>query len=78
MGIISSHKISALPHHFKTYAGQDYSVRPATNSMPVYMKDVRCTDRELSILECSFRRNLTHTNHLGDVGVKCKKCKILL
>ena len=60
---------------FLNSAGLDYSVRPATNSMPVYMKDVRCTGRELSILQCGFRRNLTLTDHLGDVGVKCKKCK---
>ena len=56
-------------------AGSDYSVRPATNSMPVFIKTVRCTSRQLSLLECGFRRNLTHSVHLEDVGVKCKKCK---
>ena len=54
----------------------DYSVRPVTNSMPVYMKDVRCTGREPSLLECGFKTNLTHTDHFGDVGIKCKKCKL--
>ncbi|CAI8004444.1 Neurotrypsin, partial [Geodia barretti] len=53
--------------------GNDYSVRPATNSMPVFIKTVRCTGRQLSLLECGFRRNLTHSVHLEDVGVKCKK-----
>jgi hypothetical protein len=53
--------------------GNDYSVRPATNSMPVFIKTVRCTSRQVSLLECGFRRNLTHSVHLEDVGVKCKK-----
>ena len=53
--------------------GSDYSVRPATNSMPVFIKDVRCTGREMSLLECGYRRNLTHSSHFEDVGVQCKK-----
>ena len=62
---------------FPFFLDNDYSVRPATNSMPVFIKDVRCSGREMSLLECGFRRNLTHSVHLEDVGVKCKKCKIL-
>ena len=50
---------------------KDYSVRPATNSMPVHIMDVRCTGKEMSLLECGYRRNLTHTTHFGDVGVRC-------
>jgi hypothetical protein len=60
---------------YETSDGNDYSVRPATNSMPVFIKDVRCTGRQLSLLECGFRRNLTHSVHLEDVGVKCKKAE---
>ena len=51
-------------------------MRPATNSMPVYIEDVRCTGRELSLLECGFKINLTHSYHFGDVGIKCKMCKL--
>ena len=54
-------------------SGMDYSVRPGTKSMPVYMNDVRCSGRELSLLECGFRRNSSTSDHSKDIAVKCKK-----
>ena len=57
-------------------SGEDYSVRPATNSMPVFIKDVRCSGRELGLLECSFNRGSSTSDHTKDVAVKCRKCKI--
>ena len=69
------HNFYAQAMPFNDNADTKYSVRIATNSMPVYVKNVRCSGRELSALECSFRRNLTPSVHIGDVGVKCKKCK---
>ena len=53
----------------------DYSVRPATNSMPVYIKSVKCTGKELSLLECGFRGNVSDNDHFYDVAVKCTKRK---
>ena len=58
-----------------THADVDSFVRSATNSMPVYMQHVKCSGGELSLLGCSFGRNLTHIDHSRDVAVKCKKCK---
>ena len=58
---------------FPVILGNDYSVRPATNSMPVFIKSVRCIGKEMSLLECGYRRNLTHSSHFEDVGVQCKK-----
>jgi hypothetical protein len=58
---------------YETSDGNDYSVRPATNSIPVFIKSIRCTGREMSLLECGYRRNLTHSSHFEDVGVQCKK-----
>ena len=55
-------------------AGLEFSARPATNSMPVHIKDVWCTGRELSLLECGFRKNQDN-EHLSDVAVKCWKGK---
>ena len=54
--------------------GLEFSARPATNSMPVFIKDVRCTGRELSLLECGFRKNQDN-EHFTDVAVKCWKGK---
>ena len=51
-------------------------MRPATNSMPVFIKDVRCSGRELGLLECSFNSGSSTSDHTKDVGVKCRKCKI--
>ena len=53
----------------------DYSVRPATNSMIAFVKDVKCTGRELSVLGCSFRRDLTSSQHSKDVSVQCTRGK---
>ena len=50
-------------------------MRSATNSMPVYLQGVRCGGRELSILECGFRKHLTKRIHGRDVAVQCTKCK---
>ena len=50
-------------------------MRPATNSMPLHTKSVRCTGKEMSLLECSYRKNDTHNNHFEDIGVQCKKRK---
>ena len=58
-----------------THTDMDFYVRSATNSMPVYMQHVRCSGRELSLLGCSYGRNLTHIDHSRDVAVKCKKRK---
>ena len=55
---------------------EDYSVRPATNSMPVFIKGVRCSGRELGLLECSFNRGSSSSDHTKDVAVKCRKRKI--
>ena len=55
---------------------EDYSVRPATNSMPVFIKGVRCSGRELGLLECSFNRGSSTSDHTKDVAVKCRKCKV--
>ena len=55
--------------------GRDIDVRSATNSMPVYLQGVRCGGRELSILECGFRKHLAKNIHGRDVAVQCKKCK---
>ena len=55
--------------------GQNISVRSATNSMPVYLRDVKCIGCELGILECGFRRHLVQNKLSTDVAVQCKKCK---
>ena len=60
---------------FFTRADTNSSVKSATNSMPVHIQRVRCSGRELSLLGCSYGRNLTHTYHSKDVAVKCKKGK---
>ena len=52
---------------------KDYTVRPATNSMPVYIKNVKCSGKELSLLECGFRGNISENDHFNDVAVRCKK-----
>ena len=44
--------------------------------MPVYIQDVRCNGRELSILECGFRKHHQQWKHGTDVAVQCKKCKL--
>ncbi|CAI8015582.1 Neurotrypsin [Geodia barretti] len=51
---------------------KDYSLRPAPNSMPVLLKGVRCTGKELSLLECGYRRAPIVLNHVKDVAVRCK------
>ena len=56
----------------------DYSPRPATNSMPIYMNHVQCSENVLSLLDCSYSRNTSNSAHSNDVGVKCKKCKLVL
>ena len=60
---------------FFTDADMDYFVKSATNSMPVHIQRVRCSGKELSLLGCSYGRNLTHIDHSRDVAVKCKKGK---
>ena len=54
------------------YSGRDYSARPATNSMPVFIKDMSCSGTELSLLECSFSRDVSK-DHIKDIAVKCMK-----
>ena len=49
--------------------------RPVTNSMPVFMENVHCSDDELNLLDCSYSRNLSRKEHFKDVGIICKKCK---
>ena len=69
-------KIKILPTFLYThYADKDYSLRPAPNSMPVLLKGVRCTGKELSLLECGYRRAPIVLNHVKDVAVRCK-CKL--
>ena len=53
----------------------DYSARPATNSMPIFMENVQCSGRELSFLDCSYNRDASNNQHSRDVGVQCKMCK---
>ena len=54
----------------------DYSpLRTATKSMPVFMSNVQCSDMDSSLLDCSYSRNISNTDHSKDLGVKCKKCK---
>ena len=55
----------------------DYSPRPATNSMPIYINHVQCSENVLSLLDCSYSRNTSNSAHSNDVGVKCKKCKLM-
>ena len=69
------HSKKNVPSIFYAHADMDFSVKSATNSMPVYMQRVKCSGRELSLLGCSYGRNLTHIDHSRDVAVKCKKCK---
>ena len=55
---------------------EDYTPRPATNSKPIYMNNVHCSGQELTLLDCSYSRNLSINEHHKDVGVQCRKCKL--
>ena len=46
--------------------------------MPIHMDSVHCSGGELNLLGCSYDRNTTNSTHSEDVGVKCRKCKLLL
>ena len=45
--------------------------------MPINMDNVHCSVGELNLLDCSYDTNTTHNTHLQDVGIKCRKCKLL-
>ena len=51
--------------------------RMATNSMPMYINHVQCSGEELTLLDCSYSRHHTDIDHSKDVGVHCRKGKIL-
>ena len=46
--------------------------RTATNSMPMHMNYVQCTSEELNLLDCSYSRNHTNTDHSKDLGIQCR------
>ena len=46
-------------------------MRPATNPMPVYMRSVHCSGKGLTLLDCSYSRNITNNDHSNDIGVRC-------
>ena len=51
------------------------STIPATNSMLVFIDNVKCSNRELNLLECSYNASPLNKQHSNDVGVQCKECK---
>ena len=46
--------------------------------MHIYMKNVHCSGGELTLLDCSYKRNLSTNDHSKDLGIKCKKGKLIL
>ena len=57
--------------------GYSYSSRPLSNSMPVHLNNVRCSNKELTLLDCSYSRNNSSNYHSNDIGIRCKKSKLV-
>ena len=51
-----------------------YFHEQTANSRPVYMHNVQCSGTEhLTLLDCSYGRNLSYNNHSKDIGLQCIK-----
>ena len=53
-----------------------YLPRPAL-SKPTYINTLRCSGRDLTLLDCSYKFNtrMNESDHSKDVGIQCKLCK---
>ena len=60
------------------YYMEDYTPRSATNSKPIYMNHVHCSGKEVTLLDCSYSRNLSTNENRKHAGVQCRKCKLFI
>ena len=42
----------------------------------VYMTNAQCSGRELTLLDCSYSRDLSNNNHSNDLGIRCGKGRL--
>ena len=49
----------------------EYSLETVANSMPVFMTNVQCSRVDITLLDCSYSRNLSSVDHTKDLTIKC-------
>ena len=71
--------LASEPHPFVYYTVLvNYDRRIAAQSVPIFMSNVQCSDVYGTLLDCSYSRNTSNTDHSKDVGIKCTKRKFLV
>ena len=51
------------------------STIPVALSKPVYLHNIKCTRRDLTLLECGFTRYTSDTKMVQDATTKCQQRK---
>ena len=49
--------------------------RSATNSMPMHMNLVQCSNEDLTLLDCSYSKE-TNIDHSKDLRIQCREGKL--
>ena len=60
------------------HPGTEYSLETVANSMLVFLSNVQCSRVDITLLDCSYSRNLSSVDHSKDLVIKCMKGMLLV
>ena len=77
-GMVTHFSMDIISHDFSFLSFTDQLVNhtvPQALSKPVYIHNIVCSSRDLTLLECGFSRYSGNINDVQDAIVACQKCK---